>query len=185
MEDDYRRSCDVALVTSEPPRKVSKQCFHLYPKIREIDGLMTPSLEARVYEAHPELAFWCLDGERPMVLPKKVKSRPHPPGMDERAAVLVRHGYDHAFLDQKLPRGIGRDDLLDAAVLALTAARIARGEGRSFPFAPERDGKVSGWRYGRKRRDQAATNTASVTPSRVRSSSRLPVMTKRRPRASP
>ncbi len=61
--------------------------------------------------------------------------------MDERAALLVRHGYDRAFLDQRLPRGVGRDDLLDAAALALTAARITRGEGRSFPSAPERDGK--------------------------------------------
>ena len=141
MEDDYRRSCGVALATSEPPRKVSKQCFHLYPKVREIDRLMTPALEARVYEAHPELAFWRLNGERAMALPKKVKSRPHPPGMDERAALLVRNGYERAFLDRTLPRGVGRDDLLDAAALALAAARIARGQGRSFPSAPQRDAR--------------------------------------------
>jgi predicted RNase H-like nuclease len=141
MEEDYRRSCDVALTTSEPPRKVSKQCFHLFPKIREIDRLMTPELEPRVHEAHPELAFWRFNGERPMTLPKKVKSRPHPPGMDERAALLARHGYDRAFLDQKLPHGVGRDDLLDAAALALIAARIACGDGQSFPSTPERDGR--------------------------------------------
>jgi predicted RNase H-like nuclease len=141
IEDDYRRSCAVALATSHPPRKVSKQCFHLFPKIREIDRLMTPSLEGRVFEAHPELGFWRLNGERPMALPKKVKSRPSQPGLDERATLLVRHGYDRTFLDQSLPRGVGRDDLLDAAVLALTATRIAKGEGLSFPAAPERDGK--------------------------------------------
>ena len=141
MEEDYRRSCDVALSTSDPPKKVSKQCFHLFPKIREIDRLMTPVLEARVYEAHPELGFWRLNGGRPMALPKKVKSRPSPPGIDERTALLVGHGYDRGFLDQPLPRGVGRDDLLDAAVLALTAMRIATGEGLSFPAAPERDGK--------------------------------------------
>ncbi|HET7717225.1 MAG TPA: DUF429 domain-containing protein [Bauldia sp.] len=141
MEEDYRRSCAVALVTSEPARKVSKQCFHLFPKIREIDRLMTPALEARVYEAHPELGFWRLNGERPMALPKKVKSRPHQPGLEERAALLVRHGYARGFLDQALPRGVGRDDLIDAAALALTAERIANGEGRSFPAAPERDAR--------------------------------------------
>lgn len=141
MEEDYRRSCAVAVRTSEPPRKVSKQCFHLFPKIREIDRLMTPALESRVYEAHPELAFWRLNGERPMALPKKVKGRPHPPGLDERTGLLLRHGYDRGFLGQPLPRGVGGDDLIDAAVLALTAAHIALGEGRSFPTVPERDGK--------------------------------------------
>jgi predicted RNase H-like nuclease len=120
---------------------VSKQCFHLFPKIREIDRLMTPELEDRVYEAHPELGFWRLNGGRPMALPKKVKSRPSPPGFAERSGLLVRHGYDPAFLDQPLPRGVGRDDLIDAALLALTAARIARGEAESFPALPERDGK--------------------------------------------
>jgi predicted RNase H-like nuclease len=141
MEEDYRRACAVALATSGPPKMVSKQCFHLFPRIREVDRLMTPALEARVYEAHPELGFWRLNGERPMALPKKVKGRPSPPGLAERAALLADHGYDPAFLDQPLPRGVGRDDLVDAAVLALTAARIARGEGRSFPSAPERDGR--------------------------------------------
>lgn len=141
MADDYRRSCAVALLTSVPPKKVSKQCFHLFPKIREIDRLMTPQLEARVYEAHPELAFRRLNGDRPMALPKKVKSRPSLPGIEERATLLAAHGYDRGFLNQPLPRGVGRDDLIDAAVLALTAMRIANGEGRSFPAAPERDGK--------------------------------------------
>jgi predicted RNase H-like nuclease len=141
MADDYRRSCDIAVLTSEPPKKVSKQCFHLFPKIREVDRLMTPELEARVHEAHPELGFWRLNGGRAMALPKKVKSRPNPAGIDERAALLVRHGYDRGFLDQPLPCGVGRDDLIDAAVLALTAERIAKGDGLSFPSTPERDGK--------------------------------------------
>lgn len=141
MEKDYREACAVAMATSEPPRKVAKQCFHLFPKIREIDALMSPALEDRVFEAHPELGFWRLDGERAMALPKKVKSRASGPGLAERAGLLARHGFPPAFLGQPLPRGVGRDDLLDAAVLSLTATRIARGEGRAFPAAPERDGR--------------------------------------------
>ncbi len=141
MAEDYRHACAMALATSDPPRKVSKQCFHLFAKMREIDRLMTPELETRVHEAHPELGFWRLNGGRPMALPKKVKSRPSPAGIDERMALLVRHGYDRGFLDQPLPRGVGRDDLIDAAALALTATRIARGDGLSFPASPERDGK--------------------------------------------
>jgi predicted RNase H-like nuclease len=72
MAEDYREACRIALATSEPPRKVSKQCFHLFPKIREIDALMIPPLQDRVFECHPELAFWRLAGEQAMALPKKV-----------------------------------------------------------------------------------------------------------------
>jgi predicted RNase H-like nuclease len=141
MTPDYTTACRVALATSEPPRKVSKQCFHLFPRIREIDALMTAALEARVFECHPELAFWRLNGERPMTLPKKVKSRASPAGIAERTALLARHGYDAAWLAQDLPRGVGRDDLIDAAALALVAGRIARAVAQPFPPSPGRDGK--------------------------------------------
>jgi predicted RNase H-like nuclease len=132
-EDDYRRACDTAMATSEPPKKVSKQCFHLFPKIREVDALITPELEARVHEVHPELAFWRLNGEAEMSLPKKVKSRANPDGLDQRRDLLVSKGLPRDFLDQKPPRGCGRDDLLDAAVNSLIAERIFRGEAEPFP----------------------------------------------------
>lgn len=141
MAEDYREACERALKTSNPPRKVSKQCFHLFPKIREIDALMTPNLEARVFESHPELAFWRLNGEQAMTLPKKIKSRVNPAGMAERSTLLERHGYDPAFLAQPLPGGVGRDDLIDAAALARIAVRIAEGEAVSFPAEPARDAK--------------------------------------------
>lgn len=138
---DYGEACATALATSEPPRKVSRQAFHLFPKIREIDALMTPALEARVFEVHPELAFWRLNGERAMSLPKKVKSAASMPGLDERIALLGRHGYDEAFLRQRPPSGAGRDDLIDACVNAVIAERIAQGRAASFPPAPERDAR--------------------------------------------
>jgi len=141
MAADYAGACRIALATSEPPRKVSKQCFHLFPKIREIDALMTPALETRVFECHPELAFWRLNGERPMALAKKVKSRASPAGIAERTALLARRGYDAAWLARDLPRGVGRDDFIDAAALAVIGGRIARGEAQPFPSSPTRDGK--------------------------------------------
>jgi predicted RNase H-like nuclease len=140
MAAHYAEACRIALATSEPPRKVSKQCFHLFPKIREIDALMTPALEARVFECHPELAFWRLNGEKPMALAKKVRSRASPAGIAERTALLARHGYYTGWLAQELPRGVGRDDFIDAAVLALIAGRIARCMARPFPLTPARDG---------------------------------------------
>ncbi len=69
--EDYREACSAALAHSMPPKKVSKQTFHIFPKIREIDQLMTPELEERVFEVHPEVAFWRLNGQEPIAVPKK------------------------------------------------------------------------------------------------------------------
>lgn len=138
-EDDYPKACDTALTTSEPPKKVSRQCYHLFPKIREIDALMTAELEARVHEAHPELAFWRLNGEAEMSLPKKVKSRANPSGLDQRRDLLISKGLPRDFLDQPPPRGCGRDDLLDAAVNSLIAERIHLGLAEPFPKDFRRD----------------------------------------------
>lgn len=138
-EEDYREACATAEKTSEPPKKVSKQCFYLFPKIRQIDALMTPALEARVHEVHPELAFWRLNGEAEMSLPKKVKSRANPAGLDQRRNLLVSRGLPQAFLDRKPPRGCGRDDLLDAAANSLIAERILSGQSEPFPKEFRRD----------------------------------------------
>ncbi|MHA7775960.1 DUF429 domain-containing protein [Roseibium sp. M-1] len=138
-EDDYPRACETALSSSDPPKKVSKQCFFLFPKIREIDALMTPELETRVHEAHPELAFWRLNGEAEMSLPKKVKSRANPEGLAQRRNLLVAKGLPQDFLDQPPPRGCGRDDLLDAAANSLIAGRIFSGEAETFPRDFRRD----------------------------------------------
>ncbi|MCC2114005.1 MAG: DUF429 domain-containing protein, partial [Hyphomicrobiales bacterium] len=120
------------------PRKVSKQCFNLFPKIREVDAVMTPAQESRIYEVHPELAFWRLNGGAPMALPKKVKSRPNPDGLAERRALLCHNGYEAAFLENP-PKGAGADDLLDAAVNAVIAERIAAGLAEPFPREFSRD----------------------------------------------
>lgn len=138
---DYREACETAQKTSEPPRKVSKQCFYLFPKIREIDALMTPELEDRVFEVHPELAFWRLNGEREMSLPKKIKSRANPDGLDQRRDLLVSKGLPAAFLDQQPPKGCGRDDLLDAAANSLIAECCLEGIAKPFPDPFRRDGR--------------------------------------------
>ncbi|NWG71611.1 MAG: DUF429 domain-containing protein [Parvularculaceae bacterium] len=143
MEQDYRRACAAALARSDPPRKVSKQCFNLFPKIRELDALMTPALQARVVESHPEVAFWAMNGEAPLDLPKRVKSRPHGPGLELRRDLLRRAGFPVDALDAPTgPRALaGADDLVDAAACAVVARRIARGVARRFPDHPLTDGR--------------------------------------------
>lgn len=143
MQDDYHAACAAALAHSDPPRKVSKQCFHIFPKIREIDALMTPDLQSRVYESHPELAFWALNGEQAVPVPKKVKSRPNTEGLDFRRDLLARAGFARALLTETSfkARDVGADDLLDACATCWSAARIARGEAKCFPPHPRSDGK--------------------------------------------
>lgn len=146
METDYRRACDVAFENSDPPLKVSKQTFNLFPKIREVDTLMTPALQERVVECHPELAFWALNGAQPLDEPKKVKSRPYGPGLALRRKLLAAAGYSRSFVEACPFRvkDCGADDVLDAMVCAWSAARIVRGKGRRFPAEP--DTNVAGLR---------------------------------------
>ncbi|MFM9859698.1 DUF429 domain-containing protein [Pseudoxanthobacter sp. M-2] len=139
--DDYPLACRLARETSDPPRAVAKQCFHLFPKIREIDALMTPALEARVYEVHPEVAFWRLNGGQAMSLPKKVKGSPNPAGLAERQDLLAALGFPVTLFAPPRPRTVGWDDAVDAAASAAIALRIARGEARPFPDPPPRDGR--------------------------------------------
>ncbi len=137
---DYRAACALARAASDPPRQVSKQCFHLFPKIREIDAVLRadPALVGRVHESHPEVAFMRLNGEAPLSEPKKVKSRPYPPGLALRRALLARAGIAAALLDAR-PRGAGPDDVLDALACLTVARRIIAGTARSFPDPPGRD----------------------------------------------
>jgi predicted RNase H-like nuclease len=143
MCEDYRAACAIASATSEPPRRISKQAFNLFPKVREVDALMTPELQETVREVHPEVAFWALNGHTALDTAKKVKSRPNPEGLIARRALLAAAGYDPGFLETvHFKRAIaGPDDVLDATVNASAAARIARGEGIRFPDTPNLDAK--------------------------------------------
>ncbi|WP_293860377.1 DUF429 domain-containing protein [uncultured Alsobacter sp.] len=135
---DYREACTLAAATSDPPRKVSKQAFFLFPKIREIDGLLLAraDLRGRVFESHPEGVFMTLNDGMALSEPKKVKGKCWPDGMALRRRLLAKAGVDAALLAMPTPRGAGEDDLLDAVACSVTAGRILRGEARSFPERP-------------------------------------------------
>nr|WP_096352831.1 DUF429 domain-containing protein [Variibacter gotjawalensis] len=135
---DYSEACSVALATSDPPRKVSKQTFNLAPKIREVDAVLRDdaALARRVFEVHPELAFWRLNGERALGEPKRVKSRPYPAGLALRRTILARAGLD---ANAAAPAGAGDDDLLDALACAAVARRLHAGTAQSFPNQPQLD----------------------------------------------
>ena len=138
---DYREACRIALATSEPPRKVSKQLFMLAPKIHEVDAALRAdaALARRVFEVHPELAFWRLNGGAALSEPKKVKSRPYEAGLALRRRLLIDAGLPAAAVEALPPKGAGPDDLIDALACAAISRRIYAGEARPFPDPPERD----------------------------------------------
>lgn len=141
---NYGEACARALETSEPPKKVSKQAFNLFPRILEIDAVLRhdEDLKTRVIECHPEFSFCRLNNETAMCRPKKIKGAVNPEGIDERIAVLDRHGLDRRLFEAGAPRGASIDDVVDAAVNLLMAERHAAGLTTPFPPRPARD------RYG-------------------------------------
>jgi threonine dehydratase len=135
---DYGAACALALAASNPPRKVSKQGFMIFPKIREIDALLRahPGLCERLIETHPEVVFRRLKGA-PLEHPKKTEA-----GFTERASLLERAGIAADLIAAPPPRGAKRDDLLDAIACSLTAERHALGEAQPNPdpFLRDRHG---------------------------------------------
>jgi predicted RNase H-like nuclease len=94
-------------------RGLPRQVFNLLAKIAEVDARISPALQSRIVEAHPELCFASMSGA-PLAFAKRT-----PAGQHDRMA-LVRAPI--------LPvAGAARDDVLDAHALLWTARRVARG----------------------------------------------------------
>lgn len=116
---------------------ISLQCFHILRKIAEVNDLLTPELQERFFEVHPEVSFAELNGS-PM-LSKKGKSA----GFHERSALLqARSGFYSIPATMKEARDVvsGKvraDDVLDAIVAAWTAMRFHRHEACRIPVEPE------------------------------------------------
>lgn len=149
---DYRAACAIAAATSEPPRRVSKQGYMIFPKIREADALLRarPDLAARIHEVHPELAFWSMNGECALTEPKKVKGIPFGPGLSLRRRLLIGAGLPARLVEAPPPRGAAADDLIDALAGLVVALKIAQVRGRPFPDPPDRDEQglpIAIWTY--------------------------------------
>ena len=138
---DYAQASGIALSTSDPPRKISKQLFNIAPKIREVDAALRadPAMAGRTFEIHPEVAFWRLNGKQPLGEPKKIKNKPYEPGLAVRRELLLAAGLPRKIVESAPPKGAAADDLLDALACAAIARRIHAGLAEPFPKSLPRD----------------------------------------------
>lgn len=110
---------------------LSIQTWNIVPRIREVDAALDPSMQPRVVEAHPELAFLALAGAA--LAPKRTAD-----GHGRRVA-LLRELFGAALPDlDEVRRRLGpallqRDDLADACVLAHVARRADEGVAGRLP----------------------------------------------------
>jgi len=107
-------------------KRVSRQLWHLGPKIMEVDAFLRARPLIEVCEVHPELVFLRLNGSKP--LPAKKSEE----GDALRRRLLKREGFrdiDRWLEETRIGTGAKRDDVLDACAVAI-AARDPAG---SFP----------------------------------------------------
>ena len=116
---------------------LSKQIWNIRPKIKEIDRAIAPADQARVYEAHPELAFARLNGG------KALDSKHTPQGLSVRKRMLTQAGFTNLdkWLQDLRGKGAKADDLFDACALVLTARNILQKRANHLPQVAERDGR--------------------------------------------
>jgi len=112
LEADSHESAN-AISRAVSGRGMSIQTWNILGKIRQVDALITPELQDRITEAHPEVAFARLNGA-PAAHHKATVS-----GRSEREVVIGPR--------LPTPRGAAPDDVGDAMILARTAADWHRG----------------------------------------------------------
>jgi predicted RNase H-like nuclease len=140
--DRFFFACEIARKTSEDGKAFAKQGFYIFHKIVEIDQFLrsNPSMTKRLFEIHPEVAFWRLNGGKELDEPKKKRGRPHEKGLALRQRLLIADGFsEEAVSHVPIKADAGIDDWLDALACAAIARRIYEGRARSFPSSPPRD----------------------------------------------
>ena len=116
---------------------IAIQAYSILPKIREVDELVTPSLQRRVVEVHPELCFYEMNRHRPVVEPKKRAA-----GRERRMQLLQKvWARELSELIDFRPRGVARDDVIDAMAACWTGERLLRKEETRLPVEPPRDSR--------------------------------------------
>lgn len=112
MENDYIKGLEINRL--KIGKGFSKQAFYLFPKIREAVAFKQKH-SLKVFESHPELCFVGWAGSPPQ-FSKKTKE-----GEYERLLLIERLSPQLLAVLKEAPFQKSRDDMIDAAILALTA----------------------------------------------------------------
>lgn len=129
----YAEACAASRSRHARGKALSRQTWNILGKIREVDAVVTPQLQARVIEVHPEVSFAELAG-RPLG-PKRSRA-----GRVERLRALRAWLRDPEAALATAPRPARPDDALDALAVAWSARRWRDGEALVLPYDdPPRD----------------------------------------------
>lgn len=99
---------------------LSQQAHAISDKINEVQAVVNETYDGPIYESHPELCFYALNGQ-PIAYSKSSRR-----GLAFRRQVLEQKcsGMDDQYeqvLDETLRKNVRRDDILDSMALALAA----------------------------------------------------------------
>jgi predicted RNase H-like nuclease len=119
--DSYKNACEKNY--SAIGKKISKQMWAICEKIKEVDDFKQQNPLLLLRESHPELCFWSLNNESACHFNKKKKE-----GRRERLTILdiaIPDISEHilSYADATLRKHVAIDDIIDAAVLAITAMK--------------------------------------------------------------
>lgn len=110
------------------------QTFGILRKVADVDCAMDPAMQMRIREGHPELSFREMaNGGLPL------RSKTSTEGRAQRERLLSKLGLGVDALLARRPAGANADDVLDAAAMVWTAARIGYDQARAIPADAPRD----------------------------------------------
>ena len=165
--ETYTAAIALSRSPATQPFAPSPPAYAIFPRIREIDRLLRsrPDLIGRVVEAHPEMAFWAMNGDAPVLEPKTTIA-----GLRTRRRLLQEAGIPSSVVNHMPPRGAAKDDLPDALASLVVAEHVAHERARSLPDPPETDEHgipMAIWTPGPRSAGLAAAAAIPSPPPRV------------------
>lgn len=133
----YEEACARSFAAQN--KKLPKQSWGIYPKIRQLDALLRahPELKSRIFEVDPGVSFRAWNDLEPIVEPKKTRA-----GADIRMALVAKHFGNEAFATIRVRyqrKDVADDDIFDAFAALWTAERIQNGTALVIPENPPTD----------------------------------------------
>ena len=135
---DHAEASAINRKFSDPSHGISAQAYNILRKIVEVDAVMSPTLQTRIHEVHPELCFYAMKGDA-CVREKKRDAD----GQARRTALLRKNGFPIDNVSPAVaPRRLwSQDDLIDACACAWSAKRIRDGVNLRLAADPPLDGR--------------------------------------------